>query len=177
MTAAEGLPFGNGRGKNLSELIDRYKVEDAVNLEKGLILLGRALERFAGSKTLIFMGYRMGQEFGGGRKNKRPEYVAAVQALQDSHTAVFALDMVRQSYNNAPSMLKQIARDTGGFYRMARRSPISAFPKVMTAVQGHYQLTFRIPTDQAKPRYRLKVNRKHDQLLVRDPINQQDYTF
>ncbi|MDJ0841111.1 MAG: VWA domain-containing protein [Acidobacteriota bacterium] len=177
VTGADGIPFGNGRGRNLAELIDRYKVEDAVNIEMGMKLIGKALERFAGTKSLIFMGYRMGRQYSSGRMDKRPAYVEAIQALQDSHTAVYALDMVRSSYTNAPSMLKQIARDTGGFYRMARRSPTSVFPRVMRAVQGHYQLVFRIPEDQNKPRYILKVNRKHEEILVRKPINEQDYTF
>jgi len=175
-TGTDPIDLGSGTGRgSFADLINRYDADDAVNVEKALELVGDALAQFEGAKSVFFLGWGMGRRMDT-RKIKKPAYDPAVDALNAANASVYVIDYLRSELNADPNMLRQLATDTGGYYRQSRRQQKTVFQQAFTASDGYYQLVFAIP-DQADPKYRLKVTRKHRDLLVRKPINEEDFTF
>jgi len=176
-TGADVIDFGSGNGRgSFADLISRYDADEAVNVEKALKVVGDALGAFDGAKTMVFLGYGMGQRMTN-RKVKKPAYDPAVKALNEANTAVYVIDYFRRDVTADPNMLQQLASDTGGFYRQSQRQQTTVFQRTFEAASGYYQLVFAVPEDQKNPKYRLKVTRKHRDLLVRKPINEENFTF
>ena len=100
---------------SLVERLDPDRGRRTYGIERALELIGEALEPLPGSKSLVLIGY------GFGRYNQRSvtmdtDYVPARQALVDSRTSVFSLDVTEADYHSLEAGLQLISAQTGGFY-------------------------------------------------------------
>jgi VWFA-related protein len=133
-----------GESPSLGELLDQDAARRAATPEKGLEVLGRALERLPGAKSLVFFCWGLGH-LQGGNFQMDPDYDSARGALERSRTAVFALDVSNADFHSLELGLQQVATDTGGFYARTHDSPLLAMDRLSGALSGHYVLALERP--------------------------------
>lgn len=112
--------------------------------EKGLIVLGNALRSIPGPKSLILLGWGLGDRVAH-QVLMRPEYPIVRYVLDAARTSVFAMDITEADYHDLAFGLATAAKDTGGFYASTFRFPQMAFDRLERALQGHYELEVRKP--------------------------------
>ena len=134
----------SGSGPSLGRLLDRTAARNAATTEKGLEVLGQALEKLPGPKSLVFFCWGLGS-LQGGNFQMDPDYGPARRALERSRTAVFALDISYANYHSLEVGLQQVAADTGGFYARTYDSPVVAMDRLSGALSGHYVLALERP--------------------------------
>ncbi len=134
----------SGSGPSLQRLLDRAAARRAATTEKGLEVLGQALEKLPGPKSLVFFCWGLGS-LQGGNFQMDPDYGPALRALERSRTAVFALDVSYANYHSLEVGLQQVAADTGGFYARTYDSPVVAMDRLSGALSGHYVLALERP--------------------------------
>jgi VWFA-related protein len=135
---------GPGPGPSLWLSLDRDAARRAASPEAGLEILGRALEKLPGAKSLIFFGWGLGR-LEGGTVQMDPDYDGARRALARSRTAVFALDVSKADFHSLEVGLQQVAADTGGFYMRTHNFPVLAMDRLSGALSGHYVLALERP--------------------------------
>jgi VWFA-related protein len=133
-----------GSGPSLGALLDRDAARRAATPEKGLEVLGQALEKLPGAKSLVFFCWGLGR-LQDGAFQMNPDYDPARAALERSRTAVFALDVSNADYHSLEVGLQQVATDTGGFYARTHDSPVVAMDRLKGALSGHYVLALERP--------------------------------
>jgi VWFA-related protein len=133
-----------GSGPSLAALLDRDAARRAATPEKGLEVLGRALEKLPGAKSLVFFCWGLGS-LQDGSFQMNPDYEPARAALERSRTAVFALDVSHADSHSLDVGLQQVATDTGGFYARTHDSPVVAMDRLKGALSGHYVLALERP--------------------------------
>jgi len=133
-----------GSGPALAGRLDPDAARRAATPEKGLEVLGRALEKLPGAKSLVFFCWGLGV-LQDGTVQMRADYGAARQALERSRTAVFALDVSNADYHSLEVGLQKVAADTGGFYARTHLSAGIAMDRLSGALSGHYVLALEKP--------------------------------
>jgi VWFA-related protein len=133
-----------GSGPSLRALLDGDAARRAATPEKGLEVLGQALEKLPGAKSLVFFCWGLGS-LQGGIFQMNPDYDPARAALERSRTAVFALDVSTADSHSLEVGLQQVATDTGGFYARTYDSPVVAMDRLRGALSGHYVLALERP--------------------------------
>jgi VWFA-related protein len=145
-----------GAEPSLGRHLDRSAAKNAATAEKGLEVLGQALEKLPGPKSLVFFCWGLGS-LQGGNFQMDPDYGPARRALERSRTAVFALDVSYANYHSLEVGLQQVAADTGGFYARTHESPVGAMDRLAGALSGHYVLALERPAG-ARGSHEIAVN-------------------
>jgi VWFA-related protein len=140
----EPAEIAPGPGPSLWLSLDRDAARRAASPEAGLEILGRALEKLPGAKSLVFFGWGLGR-LEGGAVQMDPDYDGARRALARSRTAVFALDVSKADFHSLEVGLQQVAADTGGFYMRTHNFPVLAMDRLSGALSGHYVLALERP--------------------------------
>lgn len=137
-------PIPPGPFPSLAAHLDAQAALDAASPETALLVLGRALTRLPGAKSILLFGWGLGR-LTGGAVEMESDYGPAQRALAKARTTVFALDIVDADYHTLEVGLKQVAQDTGGFYAKTHDSPAVAMARLSEALAGYYVLTFDKP--------------------------------
>lgn len=117
----------------------------AASPETALLLIGEALEKLPGAKSLVLFGWGMGRWSPGFGVFLDHDYGPARRALVEARVTVFALDITNADYHTLEVGLEQVAEDTGGFYAKTHLFPDQALSRLEHALSGHYVLTFARP--------------------------------
>ena len=121
----------------LSMLLDRQAMHDAVRPEIALRIVGEALAKVPGPKSMIFIGWGLGHVSNSVAFNDYG-YENAVLALQHARVTVFSIDAM--GGHQLAYGLNTIARDTGGFYASSARFPAIAIHRLHHTLGGHYEI-------------------------------------
>jgi VWFA-related protein len=134
-----------GPAPSLLEHIEPAAARRAASPETALLLLGEALEKLPGPKSLVLFGWGMGRWSPGVGVFLDHDYGPARRALVSARVTVFALDITNADYHTLEVGLEQVAEDTGGFYAKTHLFAGQAFARLGHALSGHYVLTFARP--------------------------------
>lgn len=144
---------------SLATRLDREAMKRAADSETALLLIGNALRPIPGPKSMLLMGWGLGQLTPGGVRMK-PKYRFARNALEAARVSIFALDTTYADYHSLEVGLGQAAQDTGGFYAKTHIFAAQAITRLRRTLVGHYELELRRP-DSLKPgTHRLDVRVK-----------------
>ena len=158
-------------GPSLGEHLDPESMKDAASMADALILIGNALQRISGAKSLVFFGYALGQMSAGPRITIDDSYPMAMKALSDSRTSVFSMDVTHADSHSLEVGLRQVAEDTGGFYIKTHLFPEIAMTKLARVISSYYELSIIPPPDLTENyTIKIKVDRPRTDIYVR-----QDY--
>jgi VWFA-related protein len=133
----------------LASRLDREEMKRAASSEAALLLVGNALTPIDGPKTMILLGWGLGERHGG-TVSMRREWVPARRALDAARVTVFALDTTIADYHDLEIGLQVAAAETGGFYAKTHVFPQIAIDRLERTLRGRYELELRVP-DGLKP--------------------------
>jgi VWFA-related protein len=141
---------------SLAPRMEREAMEKATSSETGLRLIANALRPIPGLKTLLLLGWGLGQRNATG-VYMRNEYTAARAALEAARVSIFALDTTYADYHDLQFGLSKAANDTGGFYAKTHLFPQLAVDRLQRTLTGHYELEVRRPDDLKRGTHDLDV--------------------
>jgi VWFA-related protein len=153
---------------SLKRHLNKDEMMRATKSEMGLIIVGNALRSIPGPKSLILLGWGLGE-----RINHKiimpPEYPIARHVLEAARTSVFALDVTEADYHDLAMGMAQAAGDTGGFYQSTFRFPQMAFDRLKATLQGHYELEVHKPEKivLGTRQIEVEVDRKNATVMAR----------
>ncbi|HUP47251.1 MAG TPA: hypothetical protein VNA04_00530 [Thermoanaerobaculia bacterium] len=128
----------------LSRRLDREEMKRCATSDQALILIGNALRPIPGPKSMILLGWGLG-ELAGGAVVMNRKYPIARRALEQARVSVFALDTTDADYHDLEFGLQKAADDTGGFYAKTHIFPRIAIERLQRTLAGHYELEVRRP--------------------------------
>jgi VWFA-related protein len=152
----------------LGSRLDRDEMRRAGDSEAALLILGNALRNIPGPKTMLLLGWGLGQRTAGGVRRK-PRYKCARAALEAARVTVFALDTTYADYHDLQFGLSKAAADTGGFYAKTHEFPQIAIDRLHRTLAGHYELELRRPANLRPGTHEVMVNVKRRGLTVLAP--------
>jgi VWFA-related protein len=117
----------------------------AASPETALRLIGEALGEVKGSKTLVFLGYGLG-ELSGPTVAFHADYDDALRALLEADVTVFSLDVTNADRHTLEVGLQEVAAETGGFYARTHVFTRQAMNRLEQALEGHYVLEVAHPS-------------------------------
>ena len=129
--------------------LDREEMKKAPDSEAALTIVGNALRHIPGPKSLMLMGWGLGEMTTAGVSMKW-RYKFARRALDAARVTIFALDTTFADYHSLEAGLGKAAEDTGGFYAKTHIFPKLALERLRRTLAGHYELELRRP-DALKP--------------------------
>ena len=158
-------------GPSLVASLGARQAQGAATMEEALALVGRALERLPGAKSVIVFGHGFGR-LGMSGVDLAPDYDEARRALRAARASVFCLDVTRADYHSLEAGLQQVAEDTGGFFERTHLFPARALNRLAGALAGHYVLMVEHPPVR-KGRHRVDVSvpNRSATVLVRDFVD------
>jgi VWFA-related protein len=125
-----------------SLVLDQKTMHDAARPEDALHIIGDALLRVPGPKSMIFICWGLGHVTNNVASDDYG-YELAVLALQQARVTVFSIDMM--AGHGLSFGLQNIAADTGGFYATSAQSPAIAIRRLHHTLGGHYEIEVRRP--------------------------------
>ena len=147
------------------------QAQGAATMEEALALVGRALERLPGAKSVIVFGHGFGR-LGMSGVTLAPDYDEARRALRAARASVFCLDVTQADYHSLEAGLQQVAEDTGGFFERTHLFPARALNRLAGALAGHYVLMVeRPPVRKGRHRVDVSVPHRGATVLVRDFVD------
>ena len=147
------------------------QAEDASTMEEALALVGRALERLPGAKSVIVFGHGFGRLQLSG-VTLAPDYDEARRSLRAARASVFCLDVTQADYHSLEAGLEQVAEDTGGFFERTHLFPTRALNRLAGVLAGHYVLMVeRPPVRTGRHRVDVSVPHRSATVLVRDFVD------
>ena len=140
----------SGDPPSLAQSFDREAGRRAYSMEQALAVIGDALDRLPGSKSVVLVGHGFGRMTGVGglgasRVIYEPEYREARRLLTRARATVYCLDVTRADSHTLESGLMSLAEDTGGFFLRTNWFPGQAVSRLGEALDGHYELSFEKP--------------------------------
>jgi VWFA-related protein len=134
----------------LARSFDREAGRRAYSMEQALAVLGDALDRLPGSKSVVLVGHGFGRMIDVGGLGAsgviyEPEYREARRLLSRARATVYCLDVTRADSHTLESGLMSLAEDTGGFFLRTNWFPGQAVSRLSEALGGHYELSFEKP--------------------------------
>jgi VWFA-related protein len=151
--------------------LEPRQAQAAATMEEALALLGRALERLPGAKSVIVFGHGFGR-FGSGGVTLAPDYEEARRSLRAARASVFCLDVTQADYHSLEAGLQQVADDTGGFFERTHLFPARALNRLAGVLAGHYVLVVeRPPVRKGRHRVEVSVPHRGATILVRDFVD------
>ena len=141
--ASEGPPL-------LGRVFDRAAGRRASSMEQALAVVGAALDRLPGAKSVVLVGHGFGRMTGAGglgtaRVGYEPEYREARRLLSRARATVYCLDVTRADSHTLETGLMSVAEDTGGFFMRSNWFPGQAVARLGEALGGRYELGFEKP--------------------------------
>jgi VWFA-related protein len=127
---------------SLARHLDRDAMRRAAHAEKALLLVAHALRQVPGPKSLLLIGWGLGELTTGGVRMKR-DWEAARYAMDRARVSIFALDTTYADYHDLEIGLQTAAEETGGFYAKTHLFPGLAIERLQRTLSGHYELTLR----------------------------------
>ncbi|HWX25182.1 MAG TPA: hypothetical protein VN083_09085, partial [Vicinamibacteria bacterium] len=137
--------------------LDPAACRAAATPEEALRLVGKSLQGLPGAKSLILLGWGLGEFLPGIGTRVAPGYPAARAALTRARVSVFALDVTQADQHSLEFGLESVAHDTGGIYFKTFNNPELAFRQIAGALAGHYVLALEKPAF-ARGRHRMQVD-------------------
>jgi len=134
---------------SIASRLDREDMRRAAHSETGLLVVANALRSIPGPKTLLLLGWGLGERTLGGVSMKR-QWGPARVALEAARVSIFALDTTDADYHDLEVGLIAAAEQTGGFYAKTHIFPHVAIERLQRTLSGHYELTLRA-VDDLKP--------------------------
>jgi VWFA-related protein len=134
----------------LARSFDREAGRRAASMEQALAVVGAALDRLPGPKSVVLVGHGFGRMIGGGglaaaRVGYEPEYRDARRLLSRARATVYCLDVTRADSHTLEAGLMSLAEDTGGFFMRTHWFPAQAVLRLGEALGGHYELSLVKP--------------------------------
>lgn len=129
---------------SLARRLDAEEMRKAASSEAALILVGNALRNIPGPKSLLLLGWGLGQHWGGTVVMSQ-KYSIARRVLERARVTIFALDTTDADYHTLEAGLAKAAKDTGGFYAKTHIFPRLAIDRLQRTLSGHYELEVRRP--------------------------------
>ena len=145
-------------GPSLLNRLDVLQGRRAFSIEKGLALLGRALEPIPGSKSVVLVGHGFGEMGVGNSVLVDQAYGEARRALQAARASVFCLDVTDAAAHTMEVGLKTTAADTGGFFARTNEFPDQAIERLAGALAGHYVLFVEVERSLDRARHEVEVS-------------------
>jgi hypothetical protein len=157
----------------LASRLDAQEMRDAASSEKALLLIGNALRAIDGPKTMLLLGWGLG-EYVAGSVRMTAEWPAAHHALDASRTSIVALDTSFADYHSLEFGLKTAAEQTGGMYAKTHEFPEIVIDRVKRTLSGHYELELRRPASLPRGSHPVVVNVKRRGTLIFAPTTYTD---
>lgn len=157
----------------LASRLDREAMKKAADSETALLLIGNALRPIPGPKTLLLMGWGLG-ELSSGMVHMKKRYAFARNALEAARVTIFALDTTYADYHSLEVGLGKAAKDTGGFYAKTHIFPTHALERLRRTLAGHYELELRRPDGLKPGTHKLEVRVKRRDIHVLAPSSWMD---
>ena len=152
----------------LADHLDPVAAKKAADLDDGLELVGRALDRMPGTKSLVLFGYGLGVMSAGTRITIDDGYDRAMTALSKARTSVFSLDITDADYHSLELGLRAVSEDTGGFYVRTHLFPDVAMDRLARVISSYYELEIVPPADLSDDfSIKVKVDRPRVDVYVR----------
>lgn len=152
---------------SLVERLTPAKGRGAYGIEEALQLIAEALQPLPGSKSIVLFGHGMGR-LGFNGVTMENAYETALNALLESRTSVFALDVTDADYHSLEVGLQLISQQTGGFYAKTHIFPDLAMQHLGGALEGYYVLIVEKPeTTRTTHDLDVKLTRRKGQVLAR----------
>ena len=147
------------------------EADGAATMEEALALVGRALERLPGAKSVIVFGHGFGR-FGSSGVTLAPDYDEARRSLRAARASVFCLDVTQADYHSLEAGLQQVAEDTGGLFERTHLFPARALNRLAGVLAGHYVLMVeRPPVRKGRHRVDVSVPHRGATVLARDFVD------
>jgi VWFA-related protein len=152
----------------LARHLDPEGMRRAATSEAGLLLVADALRQIDGRKTLVLIGWGLGERVGGAvvMHRKWPEVQSA---LAQARTTLFALDVTEASYHDLELGMAAGAESTGGFMVKTNEFPSQAIKRVQLALEGWYEVELRVPASIEPGSHSLDVRVARRGVEVRTP--------
>ena len=132
---------------SLGANLDREEMRRAAHSETGLLIVANALRPIPGPKSILLLGWGLGErKMGGGVMMKR-QWKPTRYALDAARASIFALDTTYATYHDLEIGLIAAAEQTGGFYAKTHEFPQIAIERLQRTLTGHYELTLRTIED------------------------------
>lgn len=128
---------------SLASRLDRDAMRRAAQSEQGILLIANALRSIPGPKTILLLGWGLGQLSPGGGVAMKRDWPAARAALDAARVSLFALDTTDADYHDLEVGLIAAAEQTGGFYAKTHVFPQGVIDRLQRTLSGHYELTLR----------------------------------
>jgi hypothetical protein len=156
---------------SLADYLDPRAMKRASSLERGLQAIGKALQALPGSKTLILLGWGLGQRTQAGTRMKT-DWPAARDALTSARVSMLVLDTTYADFHDLQKGLFTAARQTGGYYAKTHLHPEVAIAEVRRMLEGHYELSI-VATHRLRPGLRrldVRVKREGVRTLAPESV-------
>ena len=155
---------------SLAPHLSRDAMRRAAHSESALLLVAHALKQVPGTKSLLLLGWGLGERNPYGVRMKR-DWTAARHALDAARVSIFALDTSRADYHDLEFGLQTAAAETGGFYAKTHLFPGVAVERLQRTLTGHYELTLRAPESLERDTHSLDVRVKRRGARVLAPAS------
>ena len=129
---------------SLARRLDRDEMKRCRTSDEALILIANALRPIPGPKSMILLGWGLGERVGKSIVMNR-KYPIARRALEQARVTVFSLDTTDADYHDLEFGLGKAAADTGGFYAKTHVFPQIAVDRLQRTLAGHYEIEVRQP--------------------------------
>lgn len=158
---------------SLARRMNREEMMKASSSEEALILVGNALRNIPGPKSMLLMGWGLGEHWAGGVV-MGPKYAIARRVLEAARVTIFALDTTDADYHTLEVGLSKAAEDTGGFYAKTHIFPRLAIDRLQRTLSGHYELEVRRPSELRPGTHEVEVRVKRKGVAVLAPTSYMD---
>jgi VWFA-related protein len=153
---------------SLGSRLDRNEMRRASDSETGLIIVGNALRPIEGPKTMLLLGWGLGQR-SGNMVTMRPKWPIARRVLEAARVSIFALDTTEADYHDLEIPMAAAAESTGGFYAKTHVFPSIAIERLQRTLAGRYELELRRPAGVERGTQRVEVRVKRRGATVLAP--------
>lgn len=152
---------------SLASKLDAGEMKRAASSEAGLLLVANALRSIDGPKTLLLLGWGLGEKVGR-MLIMRPEWKEARRALDAARVSIISLDTTAAAYHDLAFGLSSAAEQTGGFYASTNEFAKQAIDRVQRTLSGRYELEL-IPENALDPgvhSLQVRVNQRGASVLA-----------
>ncbi|MEO8382766.1 MAG: hypothetical protein ABI779_24120 [Acidobacteriota bacterium] len=155
---------------SLAPRLDREQMFRAAHAEKALALVAGALEPIPGPKTLLLLGWGLGELTPAGVQMKW-QWKEARAALEAARVSIFSLDTTYADAHDLQVGLQTAAAQTGGFYAKTHIFPRIALQRLQRTLGGHYELELRTTEELPAGAYALRIRVKRRGVTVLAPTS------
>jgi VWFA-related protein len=155
---------------SLAPHLSREAMRRAAHSEAALLLVAHALRQVPGPKSLLLLGWGLGERGPMGVRMRR-DWKPARHALDAARVSIFALDTSYADYHDLELGLQSAAEETGGFYAKTHVFPGIAVARLQRTLSGRYELTLRASESLKRDTHALDVRVKRRGARVLAPMS------